>query len=280
MMASPAPMCSTSRMEPAVLQKENERLKALLAETQAALAESEEARHRLEIIVGQLNREKFGAKSEKLRPDQYHLPLEDVEVAQGILDAALEKAAAIIKDKPDGAARSSNRNGGQLPAHLPRVERIIEPRSTLCPCGCGEMAKIGEDVSQRLDAIPAQLRVLVTRRPKYACRRCSAAVVQASAPEHVVPSGLPTEALIAQIIVAKFGDQLPFYRQAEIYARQGIQLDRATLGNWAGRACFHLKPSPIACELIWLRRIACSWMKQQRRCSIRGVVGPGGGRNV
>src|SRR6516225_7468232 len=150
MMASPAPMCSTSRMEPAVLQKENERLKALLAETQAALAESEEARHRLEIIVGQLNREKFGAKSEKLRPDQYHLPLEDVEVAQGILDAALEKAAAIIKGKPDGAARSSNRNGGQLPAHLPRVERIIEPRSTLCPCGCGEMAKIGEDVSQRL----------------------------------------------------------------------------------------------------------------------------------
>jgi len=142
------------------------------------------------------------------------------------------------------------------------------------------MAKIGEDVSQRLDAIPAQLRVLVTRRPKYACRRCSTAVVQASAPEHVVPSGLPTEALIAQIIVAKFGDHLPFYRQAEIYARQGIQLDRATLGNWAGRACFHLKPSPIACELIWLRRIACSWMKQQRRCSIRGVVGPGGGRNV
>jgi hypothetical protein len=90
--------------------------------------------------------------------------------------------------------------------------------------------------------IPAQLRVLVTRRPKYACRRCSGAVVQAHAPEHVVPGGMPTEALIAQVIVAKFGDHLPFYRQAEIYARQGIQLDRATLGNWAGRACFHLKP--------------------------------------
>src|SRR5215813_14857761 len=242
MMASPAPMCSTSRMEPAVLQKENERLKALLAETQAALAESEEARHRLEIIVGQLNRETFGAKSEKLRPDQYHLPLEDVEVAQGVLNAAQEKAAAIIKGKSDDTARTSNRNRGQLPAHLPRVERIIEPKSTLCPCGCGEMARIGEDVSERLDVIPAQLRVLVTRRPKYACRRCSEAVAQASAPEHVVPSGLPTEALIAQIIVAKFGDHLPFYRQSEIYARQGIRLDRATLGNWTGRACFHLKP--------------------------------------
>lgn len=104
------------------------------------------------------------------------------------------------------------------------------------------MTMIGEDVSERLDVIPAQFRVLVTRRPKYACRRCSSAVAQAHAPEHVVPGGLPTEALIAQVIVAKFGDHLPFYRQAEIYARQGVVLDRATLGNWAGRACFHLQP--------------------------------------
>ena len=103
-------------------------------------------------------------------------------------------------------------------------------------------SEIGEDVSERLDVIPAQFRVLVTRRPKYACRRCSGAVAQAHAPEHVVPGGLPTEALIAQVIVAKFGDHLPFYRQSEIYARQGIALDRATLGNWVGRACFHLKP--------------------------------------
>lgn len=227
-------------MDISVLRNENERLKEQLARTQAALAESEEARQRLETIVVDMRREKFGAKSEKLRPDQFHLPLEDVEIAQGVLDAAQEKAAALIKGKSDGAPCPSNR--GQLPAHLPRVERIIEPKSTLCPCGCGEMAKIGEDVSERLDVIPAQLRVLVTRRPKYACRRCSGAVAQAHAPEHVVPGGLPTEALIAQIIVAKFGDHLPFYRQSEIYTRQGIRLDRATLGNWAGRACFHLKP--------------------------------------
>jgi len=104
------------------------------------------------------------------------------------------------------------------------------------------MTKIGEDVSQRLDVIPAQWRVLVTRRPKYICRRCSGPVVQAHAPEHVVPSGLPTEAAIAHVIVSKFGDHTPFYRQAEIYERQGIRLDRATLGNWSGRACFHLQP--------------------------------------
>ena len=194
-------------MDIAVLRNENERLKEQLAQTQAALAESEEARQRLETIIVDMRREKFGAKSEKLRPDQFHLPLEDVEIAQGVLDAAQEKAAALIKGKSGGAPRPSNRNRGQLPAHLPRVERIIEPKSTLCPCGCGEMSKIGEDVSERLDVIPAQLRVLVTRRPKYACRRCSGAVAQAHAPEHVVPGGLPTEALIAQIIVAKFGDQ-------------------------------------------------------------------------
>src|SRR6202012_1681291 len=95
------------------------------------------------------------------------LPLEDVEIAQGILDAAQERAEAVIQGRsrrdPD---QGSHRNRGCLPTHLPRVERIIEPASTLCPCGCGAMTKIGEDVSQRLDVIPAQWRVLVTRRPK------------------------------------------------------------------------------------------------------------------
>lgn len=233
-------MCSTWRVDIAALQKENDRLQALLVETKMALATSEEARRRLEVIVGQLRHEKFGARSEKLHPDQHHLPLEDVEIAQGVLDAAQEKAERIIKGRSDSRSGAPQRNRGRLPAHLPRVEQIIEPKSKLCPCGCGEMAKIGEDISERLDLIPAQLRVLVTRRPKYACRRCAGAVVQAHAPERVVPGGLPTQALIAQVIVAKFGDHLPFYRQAEIYGRQGVQLDRATLGNWAGRACFHL----------------------------------------
>jgi transposase len=196
-------------MSIAALRDENERLKALLAQTQSALSEhqgalaaSEEARRRLEVILGELRRDKFGAKSEKLRPDQYHLPLEDVEIAQGILDAAQERAEAVIQGRSRSATdQGSHRNRGCLPAHLPRVERIIEPASTLCPCGCGAMTKIGEDVSKRLDVIPAQWRVLVTRRPKYICRRCSGPVVQAHAPEYVVPSGLPTEAAIAHVIV-------------------------------------------------------------------------------
>ena len=84
--------------------------------------------------------------------------------------------------------------------------------------------------------------MLVTRRPKYACRRCAQGMAQAHAPEHVVPGGLPTEQLIAWIMVSKFGDHLPFYRQADIFRRQGLDLDRGTLGNWTGRACFHLLP--------------------------------------
>jgi transposase len=212
-------------MSTAMLRDENELLKALLAQTQAALGEhqaalatSEEAWRRLEVILGELRRETFGAKSEKLRPDQYHLLFEYVEIAQGVLDAAQEKAAAIIQGRSRGGSdRSGHRNRGRLPAHLPRVERIIEPASTLCPCGCdGAMTKIGEDVSERLDVVPAQWRVLVTRRPKYVCGSCSGTVVQALAPERVVPGGLPTEAAIGQVIVSMALEALiqPHYPKA------------------------------------------------------------------
>src|SRR5260370_30542142 len=105
-------------MDIAVLRNVHRRLMEQLARTQTALAESEEARQRLETIIVDMRREKFGAKSEKLRPDQFHLPLEDVEIAQGVLDAAQEKAAALIKGKSDGAPGPSTRNRCQLPAHL------------------------------------------------------------------------------------------------------------------------------------------------------------------
>ena len=230
-------------MDAAALARENALLKARLAEVEAVLAEVQEANRRLEDIVRMAQREKFGKSSEKLSPDQFNLPLEDAELAQGVLEAAQEKAEAALRAaKGTDAPRKPRRNRGHLPPHLPRVERVIEPASILCPCGCGEMARIGEDVSERLDVIPARFRVLVTRRPKYACRRCSQGMAQAHAPEHVVPGGLPTEQLIAWIMVSKFGDHLPFYRQAGIFKRQGIDLDRGTLGNWVGRACFHLLP--------------------------------------
>jgi len=241
-------------MEADTLSRENAHLKARLAEVEAALAEVQEANRRLEGILRASQRARFGKSSEKLSPDQFNLPLEDAELAQGVLEAAQEKAEAALQRARGEAPRKPARNRGHLPAYLPRVEHVIEPASILwSPLerhgskrqwrrGCGEMARIGEDVSERLDVIPAQFQVLVTRRPRYACRRCSQAVVQAHAPEHVVPGGLPTERLIAWIIVSKFGDHLPFYRQAGIFERQGLHLDRGTLGNWVGRACFHLMP--------------------------------------
>jgi transposase len=112
----------------------------------------------------------------------------------------------------------------------------------VCPCRSGTLHRIGEDVSERLDVMPAQFRVLVVRRPKYPCRPCSEVVVQAPAPARLIGGVLPTEATVAQVLVSKFADHLPLYRQAQIYARQGIALDRSTLADWVGRAAFLLRP--------------------------------------
>ena len=90
--------------------------------------------------------------------------------------------------------------------------------------------------------MPAQFRVLVVRRPKYACRACEDVVVQAPAPARLIEGGLPTEATVAQVLVSKYADHLPLYRQAQIYARQGIDLDRSTLADWVGRAAWLLRP--------------------------------------
>lgn len=100
---------------------------------------------------------------------------------------------------------------------------------------------------------PPRSRVLVTRRPRYGCRTCESAVVQAPAPARIVEGGIPTEALIAQVLVSKYADHLPLYRQAQIYARQGIRLDRSTLADWVGRAAWYLR-SLRDHVLEWLRR--------------------------
>src|SRR5215213_11202059 len=100
----------------------------------------------------------------------------------------------------------------------------------------------GHQGMEWLDIVPAQLRVRVIRRPRYACRTCEEAVVQAPAPERPITGGMATEALLAHVLVAKYADFLPLYRQAQIFARQGIGLDRSTLSDWVGRAAFALRP--------------------------------------
>jgi transposase len=191
---------------------------------------------RLKAIIDALQRHRFGRRSEQLDPDQLQLALEEVETALAEAEHARDKASRAPAERP----RKTNR--GSLPAHLERIEQVVDVENKACPCCGGGLHQIGEDVSERLDVVPTTFRVLVTRRPRYGCRSCESAVLQAPAPARIVEGGIPTEALIAQVLVAKYGDHLPLYRQAQIYARQGIQLDRSTLADWVGRAAWYLRP--------------------------------------
>jgi transposase len=225
------------------LPKDAEALAALLiaerAAHAAALAERDAEAERLRLIITALQRHRFGRRAETLPVDQLELALEDVEQVEGEGEAQLETTAP---DKKAERAKVRRTNRGSLPAHLPRIETVVDLEDKTCPCCRGALHQIGEDISERLDVIPAQFRVLVTRRPKYACRACQEGVAQAPAPDRLIEGGLPTEALVAHVLVAKFADHCPLYRQAQIYARQGVKLDRSTLADWVGRAAFHLRP--------------------------------------
>jgi transposase len=194
---------------------------------------------RLLQIIKELQRHRFGRRAETLPEDQLLLGLEEAEQIEAAGQAEEENSAPQARGERTAKRRT---NRGSLPTHLPRIETVIDIQDKACPCCKNELHRIGEDVSERLDVIPAQFRVLVVRRPKYACRACEEAVVQAPAPARLIEGGIPTEATVAQVLVSKYADHLPLYRQAQIYARQGINLDRSTLADWVGRAAFLLRP--------------------------------------
>src|ERR1700757_2666195 len=194
---------------------------------------------RLRQIIKELQRHRFGRRAETLPEDQMLLGLEEVEQVAASNEAQIEAA-----NPAEQASRASKRrmNRGSLPAHLPRIEVVVDIEDHACPC-CGKaLHRIGEDTGERLDIVPAQFRVLVVRRPKYGCRGCEDVVVQAPAPARLIEGGLPTEGTVAQVLVSKYADHLPLYRQAQIYARQAVVLDRSTLADWVGRAAFLLRP--------------------------------------
>jgi transposase len=207
-------------------------LKAMLLAREAEI-------DRLRQIIKELQRHRFGRRAETLPVDQLLLGLEEAEQVEAEGHATQEAADSA---KREDRARKRRANRGSLPAHLPRIERIVDVADKSCPCCRGEMHVMGEDVSERLDVIPAQFRVIVTRRPRYACRACEEVVVQAPAPARLVEGGIPTEATVAHVLVSKYADHLPLYRQAQIYARQGVNLDRSTLADWVGKAAFLLRP--------------------------------------
>jgi transposase len=181
------------------------------------IARKDERIERLEKLVAAFKQAAFGRKSEKTDPDQFDLALEDLETAMAAIHAEDEA------DTPAGnrIAKPHAINRGSIPKHLPRVEEVIEPESLVCACG-GCLHCIGEDVSERLDVIPAQFRVIVTRRPKFACRACTGGVVQAPAPARLIRAGIPTEATIAHVLVSKYADHLPLYRQAQIMSAKAL----------------------------------------------------------
>jgi transposase len=225
--------------EIALLQAERLERDAEQLRLQAQLERLEAQNARYEHIIAQLRRLTFGKRSEQMDKDQLQLALEDLQQGAAEIEAQEEKDDPELKAHRTRQRRQSRPS---LPDHLPRVDVTIEPASTQCPCCAGAMHVIGEDISQRLDVVPARYQVIITHRPKYACRACEGKVVQAPAPGRLIEGGLPTERMVAQVLVAKYADHTPLYRQAQGLARQGIEIDRSTLAFWTGYAAAELEP--------------------------------------
>ena len=195
----------------------------------------------LQATIAKLRTIIFGARSEKsavIIAEQLSLGLSDVETV--IPTPANDDG----KDGTKAAAetqRKRNRNIGSLPKHLPRVDVTIEPETITCPCCTGALHRIGEDVNDVVDRVPAVLRILRTIRPKYACRACEGTVVQAKARPRLIEGGMASTALVAWIASAKFAWGSTLYRQAQILAGHGLNIDRQTLARWMKQAAWTAK---------------------------------------
>jgi transposase len=208
-------------------------LHALVRDMATAVESRDSEIERLRLIIKKFQRTQFGRRSERLDDDQLALGLDDLhtDLAQA---EALQPAIEQPLEKPDRKPRRK-----PLPDHLPREEVLLGIGVAVCPCCGGALHEIGESVSDMLDWVPAQLRVMRIRRPKYGCRACGK-LHQAAAPERPIAGGTATPALLAQVLVAKYCDHTPLYRQSQIFARHGVEIDRSTLCGWVGGACWWL----------------------------------------
>ncbi|MCK3781223.1 IS66 family transposase [Ensifer sesbaniae] len=250
---------------------------AVVAEKDAFITELKELIERLEGQVQDYRRTKFGPKSEKLDPTQMELALEDLETAiaetQAKIAVVEEKIAASGPDIGKDVPRKQRKTRA-LPQGLPRVERVIEPDSIACPCGCGKMVRIGEDRTERLDQIPACYQVIVTIRPKYACPKGRTGVVQARAPAHLLEGSWPTEALLAQVAVSKHSEHMPLNRQATVMARHGVPIDRTVLADWMGRTGAAI--APVVDHMAMILKQGSSRLYVDETTA--PVLDPGGGK--
>ncbi len=159
------------------------------------------------------------------------------------LDADIARAEADLPPLAPGKEQKPGRTSDDrpsLPDHLPREDVKLDIGAGACPCCGGAIHKIGETVSEMLDYVPARLRVLRIRRPKYGCRACGT-IHQAPAPEQPIAKGFASPGLLTHVLVSKYCDHVPLYRQSQIFARQGVDLNRSTLANWVGGATWWLE---------------------------------------
>jgi len=216
------------------MRRSNASLEAEVAALKTAGADAQARIDRLQLLLKTIQRARYGRSSEKLDESQYAFAFEEVQTGIGVVDAQIEKL------QPSLARKSGGRRA--LPAHLERIEEIIEPKDQTCSCGACVRVKIGEDVSERLDVVAPKFRVIVTRRPRYACQACRENIVQAPAPARLIEGGIATERLLAGIAVSKYADGLPLYRQEAIFAREKVELGRNLMAGWMGHVGFHLEP--------------------------------------
>src|SRR5580700_10024829 len=239
----------------------------LLSKEEQLVSRDEEI-ERLKLLIAKLRRMEFGCKSEKLdrQIEQLELRLDELEASRAQRQAAPAATAASVVNQTAKRARQP------LPAHLPRETRKILPKQEACPdCG-GKLKPLGEDVSEMLEWVPEHFKVIQHVRPKLTCACCDK-IVQAEAASRPIVRGLAGPGLLAHVLVSKYCDHLPLYRQSEIYAREGVDLDRSTMAEWVGGCSRLLEPLVEA-----LRRHVMSAEKLHADDTPVPVLAPGNGK--
>jgi transposase len=244
-----------------------EALKALVRAQHEQLLWRESEIEHLKLLIAKLQRMQFGRKSEKLarQIEQLELRLEDLQAKPAESKAAATTPPLLISTPAQPARRP-------LPQHLSRQTQRHEPKESACPdCG-GALRKLGEDVSEMLEYVPASFFVIRHVRPKLSCTKCDQ-IVQAAAPSRPIERGVAGPGLLAHVLVSKYADHLPLYRQSEIYARQGIELERSTLADWVGGSSRLLEPL-----IEVLRRYVTASAKLHADDTPVPVLAPGNGK--
>jgi transposase len=219
-----------------------ERLREFAAQLIHELQTKESLITRLTHEMALLKRIRFAARSEQFNAAQQSLFDEDTEADLQALSDQLESLSDQSKDSEESPATKPKRGPRRqvLPSDIPRREIRHEPASTICGCGCA-LKRIGEDVSEKLDFVPGVFSVERHIRGKWVCGHCET-LVQAPVPAHVIDKGLPTTRLLAQVLVSKYVDHMPLYRQEHMFARAGLALSRSTMAQWVGTVGQQLQP--------------------------------------